>query len=96
VQLIESVAVYGGLAPKEPTHLSSPHFSSIYRPRTGGVRFADLLDHASSTCPEVRFRFTSPHPKDFPEEVLQLVAERANICASIHLPAQSGSTKVLR
>lgn len=42
------------------------------------------------------FRFTSPHPKDFPDEVLHLVAERKNICKHIHLPAQSGSTEVLK
>lgn len=41
------------------------------------------------------FRFTSPHPKDFPDEVLHLISERPNICKQIHLPAQSGSTEVL-
>jgi len=45
--------------------------------------------------PEIRFRFTSPHPKDFPEELIYLIKERKNICKSIHLPAQSGSTAVL-
>lgn len=40
-------------------------------------------------------RFTSPHPKDFPDQVLELIAERANICQQLHLPAQSGSSKVL-
>lgn len=40
-------------------------------------------------------RFTSPHPKDFPDEVLQLIAERPNICKEIHLPAQSGNSNVL-
>lgn len=40
-------------------------------------------------------RFTSPHPKDFPPALLQLIAERANICKALHLPAQSGSTSVL-
>lgn len=41
------------------------------------------------------FRFTSPHPKDFPDEVLQLIAERPNICKEIHLPAQSGNSRIL-
>lgn len=41
------------------------------------------------------FRFTSPHPKDFPDEVLHLIAERPNICKQIHLPAQSGNSTVL-
>ena len=46
-------------------------------------------------APEVRFRFTSPHPKDFPDGLLQLIAERSNIAKWVHLPAQSGSTAVL-
>lgn len=40
-------------------------------------------------------RFTSPHPKDFPDEVLHLISERPNICKQIHLPAQSGNSLVL-
>lgn len=43
----------------------------------------------------MRIRFTSPHPKDFPDDLLTLMKERANICKSIHLPAQSGSTSCL-
>ncbi len=58
------------MSPGEPTRTSSPAFNSIYRPKTGGVRFADLLDGVSAQHPQVRFRFTSPHPKDFPEEVV--------------------------
>lgn len=44
---------------------------------------------------DVRIRFTSPHPKDFPLPLLELIADRANICSQLHLPAQSGSTAVL-
>ena len=44
---------------------------------------------------QVRIRFTSPHPKDFPDEVLSLIAERPNVCRQLHLPAQCGSSKVL-
>uniref|UniRef100_A0ACB8F7A4 CDK5 regulatory subunit associated protein 1 n=1 Tax=Sphaerodactylus townsendi TaxID=933632 RepID=A0ACB8F7A4_9SAUR len=43
----------------------------------------------------MRIRFTSPHPKDFPDEVFHLMRERLNLCKQIHLPAQSGSTGVL-
>uniref|UniRef100_A0A667G2N1 Mitochondrial tRNA methylthiotransferase CDK5RAP1 n=1 Tax=Lynx canadensis TaxID=61383 RepID=A0A667G2N1_LYNCA len=70
-------------------------FSTNYKPKQGGLRFAHLLDHVSRVDPEMRIRFTSPHPKDFPDEVLQLIHERDNICKQIHLPAQSGSSRVL-
>ncbi|XP_063139213.1 mitochondrial tRNA methylthiotransferase CDK5RAP1 isoform X3 [Rattus norvegicus] len=54
-----------------------------------------LSEQVSRIDPEMRIRFTSPHPKDFPDEVLQLIRERHNICKQIHLPAQSGSSRVL-
>ncbi len=53
------------------------------------------MDKASQINPEMRIRFTSPHPKDFPDELLQVMRERPNLCKSIHIPAQSGSTTVL-
>uniref|UniRef100_A0AAY5EE17 Mitochondrial tRNA methylthiotransferase CDK5RAP1 n=1 Tax=Electrophorus electricus TaxID=8005 RepID=A0AAY5EE17_ELEEL len=71
-------------------------FSTVYRDKQGGLRFADLLHHVSLVNPDIRIRFTSPHPKDFPDEVLQLLQERRNICKQIHLPAQSGSSRVLQ
>ncbi|CAH8672758.1 unnamed protein product [Schistosoma rodhaini] len=72
-----------------------PGFKTVYKPKVGGLRFFDLLDQVSRISPELRIRFTSPHPKDFPKEVLQLICERKNICSNIHLPAQSGSSVVL-
>ncbi|XP_077459055.1 mitochondrial tRNA methylthiotransferase CDK5RAP1 [Stigmatopora argus] len=71
-------------------------FKTVYRPKLGGLRFSDLLDKVSQVDPNMRIRFTSPHPKDFPDEVLHLIAERKNICNQIHLPAQSGSSRVLK
>ncbi|CAL9704414.1 unnamed protein product [Knipowitschia caucasica] len=71
-------------------------FSTVYKSKKGGLRFSDLLDQVSRIDPEMRIRFTSPHPKDFPDEVLQLIAERRNICKQIHLPAQSGSDQILK
>ncbi|XP_034538328.1 CDK5 regulatory subunit-associated protein 1 [Notolabrus celidotus] len=71
-------------------------FKTIYRTKQGGLRFSDLLDRVSHIDPDMRIRFTSPHPKDFPDEVLHLIAERGNICQQIHLPAQSGSSRVLK
>ncbi|CAJ0964643.1 unnamed protein product [Ranitomeya imitator] len=76
------------------SHLSRS-FSTIYKPKQGGLRFVDLLDQVSRIDPEMRIRFTSPHPKDFPDEVLYLIRERHNICKQIHIPAQSGSNRVL-
>ncbi|XP_074868035.1 mitochondrial tRNA methylthiotransferase CDK5RAP1 [Carettochelys insculpta] len=70
-------------------------FSTIYRAKEGGLRFAHLLDQVSRLDLEMRIRFTSPHPKDFPDEVLQLLQERHNLCKHLHLPAQSGSSRVL-
>ncbi|RHY35536.1 hypothetical protein DYB32_000007 [Aphanomyces invadans] len=61
---------------------------------SSGYRFVDLLDRVSAVDPEIRIRFTSPHPKDFPDSVLQLVNERANICKSIHMPVQHGHSDV--
>lgn len=48
-------------------------FSTVYRKKQGGLRFADLLDRVSLIDPDMRIRFTSPHPKDFPDEVSQLL-----------------------
>ncbi|KAF3790511.1 CDK5RAP1-like protein [Nymphaea thermarum] len=73
----------------------SEGFSSMCKIKNMGKRFSDLLDILSSEFPEMRFRFTSPHPKDFPDELLYLMRDRYNICKIIHLPAQTGSTAVL-
>lgn len=73
----------------------SKGFRTIYKPKIGGQRFADLLYQASEVNPELRIRFTSPHPKDFPDDLLFLMKEKSNICKTIHLPAQSGSTSCL-
>ncbi len=77
---------------------ATPGFSNLYRSRKrelAGARFPDLLRAVAGIDPEMRVRFTSPHPKDFPEEVLEVVAETHNICAALHLPVQSGSSAVL-
>ncbi|XP_063829243.1 mitochondrial tRNA methylthiotransferase CDK5RAP1 [Ostrinia nubilalis] len=70
-------------------------FKTVYKSKKGGLRFADLLDKVSSVDPEMRIRFTAAHPKDFPDEVLQVISERPNICKLLHLPAQSGCSAVL-
>ncbi len=62
----------------------------------GSVDFTRLMDKASRVDPEMRLRFSSPHPKDFPEDLLHLIAERPNLCNYIHIPAQSGNNDVLK
>lgn len=61
----------------------------------GDHSFADLMYKASQVDPEMRIRFSSPHPKDFPEELLEIIAEQPNLCNYIHIPAQSGNNDVL-
>uniref|UniRef100_A0A0D3HNL5 CDK5RAP1-like protein n=1 Tax=Oryza barthii TaxID=65489 RepID=A0A0D3HNL5_9ORYZ len=73
----------------------SEGFSSMCKVKNMGLRFADLLDQLSLEYPEMRFRFTSPHPKDYPDELLYLMRDRHNVCKLIHMPAQSGSSAVL-
>ena len=94
-----SLTAAGGLDPqvdpKLPTNMSKG-FKTVYKTKLGGRRFSDLLDKVSQVDPEMRIRFTSPHPKDFPDEVLHLIQERDNICNQLHMPAQSGSSEVLK
>lgn len=51
-------------------------FETVYRPKQGGLRFSDLLDRVSRIDPDMRIRFTSPHPKDFPDEVRSAQTEK--------------------
>ena len=60
------------------------------------TEFGELL-RACDTVPGIeRIRFTSPHPKDFRAPVVSAIAECASVCEQIHLPAQSGSSRILR
>ena len=63
--------------------------------KDGNNTFTTLMDEASKINPEIRFRFSSPHPKDFPDDLLKLIAERPNLCNYIHIPAQAGSDTML-
>ena len=79
---------------EEPIEYSEG-FRPLFKPRYHGVRFTNLLDSLSAKYPAIRFRFTSPHPREFPEDLLYLVNSRPNIARHIHLPLQSGSSAVL-
>ncbi|MBS1557756.1 MAG: tRNA (N6-isopentenyl adenosine(37)-C2)-methylthiotransferase MiaB [Bacteroidetes bacterium] len=59
------------------------------------VHFADLLEKVALIHPDLRVRFSTSHPKDITDEVLHTMAKYENICKNIHLPVQSGSTRVL-
>jgi tRNA-2-methylthio-N6-dimethylallyladenosine synthase len=60
-----------------------------------GTRFAELMYQASLINPEMRLRFSTPHPKDFPDELLHVIRDQKNVCNYIHIPAQSGNNEVL-
>lgn len=60
------------------------------------VNFAQLLDKVASISPLLRVRFSTSHPKDITDEVLQTMAKHHNICKYIHLPIQSGSNRILQ
>jgi tRNA-2-methylthio-N6-dimethylallyladenosine synthase len=59
------------------------------------IHFADLLDMVARVHPDLRVRFSTSHPKDITDDVLHTMARHENICKNIHLPAQSGSTRIL-
>ncbi len=59
------------------------------------VNFAQLLDMVAQVSPELRIRFSTSHPKDITDEVLYTMKKHENICKYIHLPAQSGNTRIL-
>ncbi|WP_231458672.1 MULTISPECIES: tRNA (N6-isopentenyl adenosine(37)-C2)-methylthiotransferase MiaB [unclassified Pedobacter] len=59
------------------------------------VNFAQLLEQTALVSPDLRVRFSTSHPKDITDEVLHTIAKYDNICNYIHLPVQSGNTRVL-
>ena len=60
------------------------------------ITFANLLEKVAKIAPDLRVRFSTSHPKDITEEVLQTMSRYENICKYIHLPVQSGSSRVLQ
>jgi tRNA-2-methylthio-N6-dimethylallyladenosine synthase len=59
------------------------------------TNFAQLLEMVAVVSPDLRVRFSTSHPKDMTDDVLETMAKYENICKYIHLPVQSGSTDVL-
>ena len=60
------------------------------------IGFPQLLRHVAEEVPAMRVRFMTSHPKDMSDEMLNVMASYKNICKFIHLPAQSGSTRILQ
>ncbi len=60
------------------------------------VTFAELLEKVALVSTDLRVRFSTSHPKDITDEVLYTIAKYENICNYIHLPVQSGSTRILQ
>lgn len=66
---------------------------------TGGsepMGFPDLLENVASLNPSMRIRFSTSHPKDISDDLLYVISKHLNICKHIHLPAQSGSSRILK
>src|SRR5690606_2760419 len=59
------------------------------------VNFAQLLEMVALVSPDLRIRFSTSHPKDITDEVLYTMAKYDNICKYIHLPVQSGNSRIL-
>ncbi len=60
------------------------------------IKFEALLERIAKISPQLRVRFATSHPKDMSDELLMTMAKYPNLCRSIHLPVQSGSTAVLK
>ena len=81
---------------KEVTLLGQNVDSYLYKSEeTGTVDFADLLAMVADVSPELRIRFSTSHPKDISDKLIETMASRSNICRCIHLPVQSGSDRML-
>ncbi len=83
---------------REVTLLGQNVNSYLWYPVDGikPVRFRDLLQMTAEAFPDMRIRFTTSHPKDMREAILKTMASYPNICKHIHLPVQSGSSRILK
>jgi tRNA-2-methylthio-N6-dimethylallyladenosine synthase len=82
---------------REVTLLGQNVDSYYYTSSTGeNITFADLLEKVALISPLLRVRFSTSHPKDITDDVLHTMANYHNICKYIHLPVQSGNTRILQ
>ena len=81
---------------KEVTLLGQNVNSYLYEQDGEQVNFSSLLEKVALEAPNMRIRFVTSHPKDMSDETLHVIAKYPDICQYIHLPAQSGSSKILK
>lgn len=87
-QNVDSYLWYGGGAKKDFSKLSEEE-------KEIAVHFANLLEQVAQVNPKLRVRFSTSHPKDISDEVIHVMAKYPNICNHVHLPAQSGNSRIL-
>lgn len=87
-QNVDSYLWYGGGPKKDFNKLSVEE-------QEASVNFAQLLDMVAQVSPDLRVRFSTSHPKDITDDVLFTMMKHDNICKYIHLPAQSGNSRIL-
>lgn len=87
-QNVDSYLWFGGGPKKEFKNLTEEEKAS-------SVDFADLLEMTALAVPELRIRYSTSHPRDITEKVVHTMAKYKNVCNYIHLPAQSGNSRVL-
>lgn len=88
-QNVDSYLWYGGGLKKDFVKASEMQQATA-------VDFAMLLEQCAIAFPKMRFRFSTSNPQDMHEEVLHVIAKYDNVCNYIHLPVQSGSTRILK
>ena len=80
---------------REVTLLGQNVDSYLWKTAEETVNFAELLRRVAAIDPALRVRFATSHPKDISDEVIETMAAHDNICKHIHLPVQSGSSRML-
>jgi tRNA-2-methylthio-N6-dimethylallyladenosine synthase len=81
---------------KEVTLLGQNVNSYFYTDGNQAVDFPALLEMVAREAPDMRIRFTTSHPKDMTDETLETIAKYKNLCNFVHLPVQSGSSRILK
>ena len=90
------VAGYGAV-PNEPLESATRNPQPVTeQPQPTTTDFADLLAMVAEVSPALRVRYSTSHPKDMTDKVLEVMARYPNICNYVHLPVQSGSSEVLK